>query len=118
MDSWENERITNRYVTYLQAEPLIGSSSDCHGRSYVVSSGRSTAGKSGHLNVLEISRGNENNIVLAHNLPRVQHQPHSMGGGEGTEELHRGLHNHYTEWKGNKCHPFNSRRGRLKGQYI
>ena len=21
----------------------------------------------------------------------------------------------YTEWKGNKCHPFNSRRGRLKG---
>ena len=21
----------------------------------------------------------------------------------------------YTEWNGNKCHPFNSRRGRLKG---
>ena len=21
----------------------------------------------------------------------------------------------YTEWKGNKCHPFNSRAGRLKG---
>ena len=21
----------------------------------------------------------------------------------------------YTEWKGNMCHPFNSRRGRLKG---
>ena len=21
----------------------------------------------------------------------------------------------YTDWKGNKCHPFNSRRGRLKG---
>ena len=21
----------------------------------------------------------------------------------------------YTEWKGNKCHPLNSRRGRLKG---
>ena len=26
-----------------------------------------------------------------------------------------GCMNEYTEWKGNKCHPFNSRRGRLKG---
>ena len=25
------------------------------------------------------------------------------------------LNIHYTAWKGNKCHPFNSRRGRLKG---
>ena len=24
----------------------------------------------------------------------------------------------YTEWKGNKCHPFKSRRGRFKGHYI
>ena len=24
----------------------------------------------------------------------------------------------YTEWKGNECHPFNSRRGRLKGPKI
>ena len=34
-----------------------------HERSYVISSGRSTAGKSGHLYVLETFRKNENTIV-------------------------------------------------------
>ena len=57
------ERVTNCYVRYLQAEPLIGLSRDSHGRSYVVSNGSSTAEKFYHLYVLETSRENENTIV-------------------------------------------------------
>ena len=57
------KRVTNCYVRYLQAAPLNGLSRDCH-RSYVVSSGSSTAGKSGHLYILETFRGNENAIVF------------------------------------------------------
>ena len=46
----ERERVTiNCYVRYLKAGLLIGISCDCHGWSYVVSSGSYTAGKSGHL---------------------------------------------------------------------
>ena len=52
----------NCYVRYLQAGPLIGLSRDCHGRSYAVSSGISAAEKSGHLYVLETTRGNESTI--------------------------------------------------------
>ena len=51
----EREKETiNYYVRYLG--PQIGLSRDCHGRIYVVSSGGSTAGKSGRLHVLEASR--------------------------------------------------------------
>ena len=57
--------MTSCHVRYLEAGPLIGLSRGCHGRSYVVNSGRSTAGISGHLNVLETFREDENTIVAA-----------------------------------------------------
>ena len=64
-DRWGRERVTiNCYVRYLQAGPLLGLSHGCRGRSYVVSSGRSTAGKSGHLHILQTSRETENTIVF------------------------------------------------------